>query len=101
MKKMQTKTRTFSRMNTLVIMCIMAMSTSFIWGQNNSPEVKVNGNDVGSWFQNNWIWVVAGVGLVLLIVILTKSSSSKRTTTVVSDKYGDVKQRDIRETRVD
>lgn len=98
---MQTKTRTFSRINSLVIMFMMAMSTSLVWGQNNSPDVKINGNDVGSWFQNNWIWVVAVIGVIILIALLTKGSDTKTSTTVVSDKYGDVKHRNIRETRVD
>ena len=98
---MLSKTNSFTRIGSLFMMLMLMISTSLVWGQNNSPDVKVNGNDVGSWFQNNWIWVVAVVGVILLIALLTKSGSSKSSTTVVSDKYGDVKQRNIRETRVD
>ena len=101
MKKMLSKTNSLSRIGSIVMMFILTINTSLVWGQNNSPDVKINGNDVGSWFQNNWIWIVAVVGVIILIALLTKGSSSKSSTTVVSDKYGDVKQRNIRETRVD
>ncbi|RYZ49058.1 MAG: hypothetical protein EOP49_17195 [Sphingobacteriales bacterium] len=56
-------------------------------------NVEINGHDVGSWFANNWMYVVGGVILLLLIIILASRSSGKvrKTTTVVKDTYGNVK----------
>ena len=56
-------------------------------------KVEVNGNDVGTWFKNNWMWVTGGVVLLVLILLFSGGKSkSKRTTTVVKDNYGDVKR---------
>lgn len=54
-------------------------------------QVEINGQDVGSWFSRNWMWVTGGVVLLLLIIAFSRSSSRRRTTTVVKDSYGNVK----------
>ncbi|RYY24638.1 MAG: hypothetical protein EOO04_12765 [Chitinophagaceae bacterium] len=54
--------------------------------------VEINGQDVGSWFENNWIWVVGGVLLLILIIALaSRGSRSRKTTTIVKDTAGNVK----------
>jgi hypothetical protein len=44
------------------------------WAQDT--KVEINGNDVGSWFSRNWLWVT-GI-IVLLIIILLFSGGSSR-----------------------
>ena len=54
-----------------------------------SPKVEVNGNDVGSWIGQNWMWIV-GI-IILLIIILIASggkSRSSKTTTIRRDLDG-------------
>ena len=56
-------------------------------------KVAINGNDVGTWFSNNWMWVT-GIVIFLLLVIFFSGGGSRRrrTTTVVKDNMGDVKK---------
>ena len=55
-------------------------------------DVKINGNDVGSWFDRNWMWV-GGAILILLIIALAGRGNKKRKTitTVTKDDLGKVK----------
>ena len=54
--------------------------------------VEINGQDVGSWFSRNWMWVTGAVLLLLLIVLMSsRSRRTRKTTTVVKDTYGNVK----------
>jgi len=56
-------------------------------------EVKINGRDVGSWFERNWMWV-AGAAVILLIIAFAgrgNNNRKKTTTTVVKDDAGRVK----------
>ena len=55
-------------------------------------EVKINGRDVGSWFERNWMWV-AGAALILLIIAFAGRGNNRKrtTTTVVKDDAGHVK----------
>ncbi|SJZ52344.1 hypothetical protein [Sediminibacterium ginsengisoli] len=54
--------------------------------------VEVNGQDVGSWFGRNWMWI-AGVIVLLLIIILAGGSSRRNSrTTVVTDRNGEVRR---------
>jgi hypothetical protein len=55
-------------------------------------DVKINGADVGSWFDRNWMWV-AGAVLILLIIAFAGRGSRKRktVTTVMKDDMGNVK----------
>ena len=79
---------------------MMFMTCSYLMAQ-ESPTVKVNGNDVGTWFGNNWLWI-AGLVLVLILILLFSSSSrSKRSTTVVTDRFGDVRRSTTTETEVE
>ena len=69
-----------------VFVLIAAQLTAFA-----QEQVEINGQDVGSWFSRNWIWVTGVVVVLLLIIVFSRSSSRRRTTTVVKDTYGNVK----------
>jgi formate-dependent nitrite reductase membrane component NrfD len=61
------------------------------FGQDNA---NVSKEEVGNWFQQNWMWVAGGV-LLLIIILLFASGSKKnkiRSTTVVKDQYGTTKR---------
>ena len=54
-----------------------------------SPKVEVNGNDVGSWIGQNWIWVVGIIALLIIILIASSGKSrTTKTTTVRKDLDG-------------
>jgi hypothetical protein len=59
-------------------------------------KIEIDTKEVGSWFERNWMWVAAGVLLLLLIVLLGRSRNgsrgeTRRTTTVVRDAQGNTK----------
>ena len=55
-------------------------------------EVKINGRDVGSWFERNWMWVAGAAVILLIIAFAGRSNNRKRTTTtVIKDDAGNVK----------
>jgi|GEM_PF-5093774 len=82
------------------LFAMLILSSTLLLAQ-ESPSVKVNGNDVGTWFAHNWIWVAAVVLVLLLIVLFSSNSRSKRTTTVVTDRFGDVRRSSTTETEVE
>jgi hypothetical protein len=55
----------------------------------DAPKVEVNGNDVGTWIGQNWIWIV-GIIVLLIIILLASSgrSRSSKSTTVRRDIDG-------------
>ncbi|PZF73572.1 hypothetical protein DN068_07570 [Taibaiella soli] len=57
-----------------------------------SPDVKVNGQDVGSWFSRYWIWVAGTVLLLVLIILFSRGSNrTKRTdSTITRDDFGNI-----------
>lgn len=67
---------------------------------NAQDKVEIDTQEVKSWFETNWIWVVVGVVLLLLIVLLSRgrrtadsrtiSGGERKTTTVVKDAQGNV-----------
>lgn len=60
-------------------------------------KIEVDTGEVKSWLEQNWMWVVAGVVLLILIIALSRGNRSKavrgtrRTTTVVKDPAGHTK----------
>jgi hypothetical protein len=67
---------------------LFLLPTIALWSQ----SVEINGAEVGSWFERNWMWV-AGVGVLLLVLAFAgRGSNRKRTsTTVIKDDLGNVK----------
>ena len=66
---------------TIMMVCVQVVT----WAQDT--KVEINGNDVGSWFGRNWIWVVAIIAVLLLLLVFGGSSTSRSssTTTVRRD----------------
>ena len=58
-------------------------------------KIEIDKEEIGSWFQHNWLWVAGGVLLLLLIVVLAsggnKSITRRKTTTVIKDPEGHTK----------
>ena len=55
-----------------------------------TPEVKVNNTDVGTWIGDNWIWVVGIIVLLLILLLASGGSRASKTTTVRRDNDGRV-----------
>jgi hypothetical protein len=64
-------------------------------------KVKINGEDPGSWFERNWMWIVGGVVVLLIIALAGRSGNAKKriTTTVSRDDLGNVKTVTTTETK--
>lgn len=53
-------------------------------------KAEIKGEDVGSWFSQNWLWVAGVVVLLLLILLFSSSSRRSRVTTTTSTPGGHV-----------
>jgi hypothetical protein len=65
-------------------------------------KVEIDTQEVGNFFQRNWMWITGGVVLLVLILLFGRGGGKNRrvTTTVVKDDLGNVKTvktTDIRE----
>lgn len=56
-------------------------------------KVEIDSQEVGNFFQRNWMWITGGVVLLVLILLFSRSGGKNRriTTTVVKDDLGNVK----------
>ncbi|HZI52566.1 MAG TPA: hypothetical protein VFD56_02635 [Chitinophagaceae bacterium] len=58
-------------------------------------KIVIDKEEIGTWFERNWMWVAGGVVLVLLIAVLSRGNTSRlgsrRTTTVIKDEHGKTK----------
>ena len=55
-------------------------------------DVKINGRDVGSWFDRNWMWVGGAVLILLILAFAGRGNKKRKTiTTVMKDDLGNVK----------
>ncbi len=59
-------------------------------------KIKINNEEIGTWFERNWMWVAIGaVALILLIALFSRGTvsrlGSRRTTTVIKDDRGKTK----------
>ena len=67
---------------TFFTMCMIVLFQIVSWAQDNT-KVEINGNDVGSWFGRNWVWVTGIIVVLVLLLFMsggTSRSSSKTTT---------------------
>ena len=75
-----------SKVLTFVLMLFVFQNT--LLAQDVKAEIK--GEEVGSWFSQNWLWV-AGVVVVLLLILLFSSGSRRsRVTSTTSTPSGRV-----------
>jgi len=55
-------------------------------------KIEIDKGEISSWFERNWIWVAAGVLLILLIALMGRGKAgSRKTTTVIKDAEGHTK----------
>ena len=55
-------------------------------------KIQIGKEEIGSWFERNWIWVAGGIVLILIIALLSRGKAgSRKTTTVVKDAQGHTK----------
>jgi len=59
-------------------------------------KIKISKEEIGTWFERNWMWVAIGaVALILLIALFSRGAvsrlGSRRTTTVIKDDRGKTK----------
>jgi cell division protein FtsW (lipid II flippase) len=54
-------------------------------------KVEIEEQDVGNFFERNWMWITGVIVLLLLIIIFSRNNSGKRTTTtIIKDTTGNV-----------
>lgn len=68
---------------TLSLLFMMFFNAS-AFSQDN-VKAEVNGQDVGAWFGNNWLWISGVIVLLLILLIASTGSRSKRITSVKRD----------------
>jgi choline-glycine betaine transporter len=60
-------------------------------------KIEIDTEEIGTWFERNWMWVAAGALLLFLLIILVSRSrnasrgDSRRTTTIIKDAQGNTK----------
>jgi hypothetical protein len=55
-------------------------------------KIEIDKQEIGSWFERNWIWVAGGMLLIILIVLISRGKAgSRKTTTVIKDGQGHTK----------
>ncbi len=53
-------------------------------------KAEIKGDDVGSWFSQNWLWVAGVVLLILLIALFSGGARRSRSTTTTTNSNGKV-----------
>jgi hypothetical protein len=80
---------------TVILFSLIAIAASA------QDKVEIDTQDVKSWLERNWIWVAAGIVLIVLIALIgrgnrtarrttTLDGGERKTTTVVKDAAGNV-----------
>jgi len=68
---------------------ILMLSAFIVRAQDN---IEIDKEEIGSWFERNWIWVAAGLILIVLIALMGRGKAgSRKSTTVVKDAQGHTK----------
>ena len=61
-------------------------------GMQAQGKVEIGTHELVSWFENNWMWIAAGVLILLMIVLFSRGKGGRRkTTTVIKDSHGKTK----------
>ena len=74
----------------VAVAAVLATFQATLFAQDVKAEIK--GEDVGSWFSQNWLWVAGAVVLLLLILLIGSSSRRSRVTTTTTDRNGGVRR---------
>ena len=70
------------------ILMVFMLFNMVTWAQDKA----ITEQEVKTWFEKYWVWVVAGAVLLLIIIISSvRKSRTRRTTTVIKDDKGHVK----------
>ena len=66
------------------------LPTATLWSQ---QDVRIDGQNVGTWFERYWMWITGGIILLLVLVFAGRGKNNRKrtTTTVVKDDLGNVK----------
>ena len=85
----------FSYSARFVACCILIMNSLVSQAQ---EKVEIDTRQAVSWFERNWIWVVAGLVLIIILAALgrnrnrtTVTGGKRKTTTVVEDAAGNIR----------
>jgi NADH:ubiquinone oxidoreductase subunit 6 (subunit J) len=75
----------------------LALTSLFLFSLNMlaiaQDKIEIDKQEVGNWFQRNWIWVTTAVFVLLIIIVLSSGNKEQsKTTTVVKDDLGNVKR---------
>ena len=73
----------------IAFVMILAGFQSLVMAQ--GAQVEVNGNDIGSWFSRNWLWVTGLIAFLILIILFSGSRVRSSKTTTIRDRNGDVR----------
>jgi membrane protein implicated in regulation of membrane protease activity len=82
-----------------VVALMLIASFNILWAQDVKAEIK--GEDVGSWFSQNWLWVAGAVVLLLVIILLSSGSRRSRVTTTTTNRNGHLQRTTTTEEEVD
>ena len=69
---------------TFLTLFVVVFFQIIAWTQDT--KVEINGNDVGSWFGRNWLWVTGIIVLLVIILLFSGGSRSSRSKTTVYRK---------------
>lgn len=69
---------------------VLLTGSNLLLAQDVKAEIK--GEDVGSWFSQNWLWVAGAVVLLIIILLMSSGSRRSRVTTVTTNRNGDVRR---------
>jgi heme/copper-type cytochrome/quinol oxidase subunit 2 len=67
---------------------MLLLLQSNLFAQDVKAEIK--GEDVGSWFSQNWLWVAGVVVLILVILLFSGGARRSRVTTTTTTPSGRV-----------
>lgn len=70
----------------------LLLIASFNMALAQDVKAEIKGEEVGSWFSQNWLWVAGAVVLLLLILLLSGSSRRSRVTTTTTNRNGDIRR---------
>ena len=88
-KSISMKSFFISTLNKVVILFLMLCLGNFAIGQDStssstststSTDIKITSgqNESGDWYTSPWVWVLAGLGFILLLVALLRSGGNSR-----------------------